>query len=256
VAETLTPTYGWTKPDPGASPNTWGATLNATTDKIDAQVAANAARGIEIGSGAIWFTATPPANWLICDGSSLPITAPYDKLFAVIGYAWGGSGANFNLPPLVNKFPYGGNLTGQGGEANHTLTPAEMPVHAHGVSDPTHAHAVYDPTHIHGVGDPGHAHGAYQDAHSHGLDHNVGSNFSGGNFAAGVNWAFGPVRTDAQQPPVHVNAAGTGLYLGYAATGIGIYGAGTGIGIQNAGSGGAHNNMPPWVGVNFIIKYQ
>jgi hypothetical protein len=41
LAETLTPNFGWTKPDPGASANTWGTTLNATTDKIDAQVFVN-----------------------------------------------------------------------------------------------------------------------------------------------------------------------------------------------------------------------
>ena len=41
VAETLTANYGWTKPDPGASANTWGDTLNKTTDKIDAQAFVN-----------------------------------------------------------------------------------------------------------------------------------------------------------------------------------------------------------------------
>jgi hypothetical protein len=41
VAETTTANYGWTMPDPGASANTWGATLNATTQKVDAQVFAN-----------------------------------------------------------------------------------------------------------------------------------------------------------------------------------------------------------------------
>ena len=40
---TLTTTkYGWTMPDPGGSPNTWGDVLNATTGKIDQQVFVNA----------------------------------------------------------------------------------------------------------------------------------------------------------------------------------------------------------------------
>ena len=36
MAETQTLNYQWTMPDPGGSANTWGATLNATTQKIDA----------------------------------------------------------------------------------------------------------------------------------------------------------------------------------------------------------------------------
>jgi microcystin-dependent protein len=37
-------------------------------------------------------------------------------------------------------------------------------------------------------------------------------------------------------------------------TGIGIYASGTGIGIGNAGGGAAHNNLPPWAAVNWLIK--
>ena len=46
VAETTTANFGWTMPDPGASANTWGATLNATTQKVDAQVFANQQAGV------------------------------------------------------------------------------------------------------------------------------------------------------------------------------------------------------------------
>jgi cytoskeletal protein CcmA (bactofilin family) len=38
VAETQTVNYHWTMPDPGGSANTWGATLNKTTQAIDAVV--------------------------------------------------------------------------------------------------------------------------------------------------------------------------------------------------------------------------
>ena len=40
VADTFTFNYGWTKPDPGASDDTWGDKLNADLDAIDAQVRA------------------------------------------------------------------------------------------------------------------------------------------------------------------------------------------------------------------------
>ena len=35
---TATHNYGWLMPDPGGSANTWGNTLNGTTQAIDAQV--------------------------------------------------------------------------------------------------------------------------------------------------------------------------------------------------------------------------
>lgn len=255
MAETLTTNYSWTMPDPGASANTWGSTLNATTAKIDAQVFTNAKAGIPIGSGALWFSATPPVNWLICAGQSLDTTA-YAALFAVIGYTYGGGGASFNLPNFSGRMPLSTTLAAAGGEASHTLTAAEMPVHAHGVSDPTHAHNVSDAGHLHGVPDPGHTHGASQDAHTHGGVF-TSTTPSGGSFypgAGGINILSG--RTDNQQPAVHINAAGTGQNAtDTRGTGIGIVAAATGIGIQNNGGGAAHNNWPPYLGVNFIIKY-
>ena len=109
MAETTTSHYGWTMPDPGASANTWGGTLNATTQKIDQQVydnqQATVQSGVPVGSGALWFAATPPTNWLICDGSSLDTTT-YATLFAVIGTKYGSADAShFNLPNLRETLP-------------------------------------------------------------------------------------------------------------------------------------------------------
>ena len=38
VSETPTVNYGWTKPDIGASDDTWGDKWNANLDGIDAQI--------------------------------------------------------------------------------------------------------------------------------------------------------------------------------------------------------------------------
>lgn len=44
-----------------------------------------------------------PEGWLICDGSSVA-QADYPQLYAIIGSAWGESGASFNLPDLRGRF--------------------------------------------------------------------------------------------------------------------------------------------------------
>lgn len=76
-----------------------------------------------------------PAQWLLCDGSSI-LRSDYPDLFAVIGTAYGASDlSHFNLPDLRGMV-----LIGQGsgftlanpvGEYNHTLTVGEMPTHSH-----------------------------------------------------------------------------------------------------------------------------
>ena len=256
MAETLTAHYSWVKPDPGASANTWGSTLNADLDGIDAQVFTNQQAGVSVGSGALWFTATPPTNWLICDGSSRDTTA-FAALFAVIGYTFGGSGANFNLPPLANGFPFGASAThalaSTGGEATHLLTTAEIPAHAHTATQPAHSHTATQPAHVHP--DPGHGHPgstASQAPHSHG-----GVVIPGGTFSLGQpGWNTQPGGTDTQQPAVSVSIAAAATGLQAAQPAITVGNAQPAITVANTGGGGAHNNMPPFLSVNFIIKYQ
>ena len=58
---------------------------------------------VPIGS-VLWISSeTPPSSFLVCDGASLS-TTDYAALFSAIGYTFGGSGAQFNLPDLRAAF--------------------------------------------------------------------------------------------------------------------------------------------------------
>jgi len=65
-----------------------------------------AAAATPTGAIVAYGAASPPSGWLLCSGASIS-TSTYADLFAVIGYTYGGSGANFNLPDLRGRFPLG-----------------------------------------------------------------------------------------------------------------------------------------------------
>jgi microcystin-dependent protein len=97
-------------------------------------------------------------TWVICNGQSLS-TLLFPQLFALIGYQYGGSGNNFNVP----------NITGQvmaNANSNHSyssfagadLVTVVLPQHTHTATDSGHSHGVNDPGHSHGITDPQHTH--------------------------------------------------------------------------------------------------
>ena len=49
-------------------------------------------------------------DYLICDGTSISSTL-YSDLFSIIGYRYGRSGDNFNLPDLRERIPVGASDT-------------------------------------------------------------------------------------------------------------------------------------------------
>jgi microcystin-dependent protein len=176
-----------------------------------------------------------PQGWLLCNGAQYS-RSTYAVLWNAIGLSWTATddGATFNVPDLRSRMPVGAGqgagLTNRsvgqrGGEEVHALSPGEMPVHAHGVNDPTHAHGVYDPGHSHPMPYPFWVNGEYMQ----------GSMTVGSGTAVRIYIINGP----------NTNASGTGVQ---------IYGSGTGISIGNAGGGAAHNNLPPWAAVNWLIK--
>jgi hypothetical protein len=61
-----------------------------------------------IGSITPSILLNPPTNYLICNGQSL-LVSEYTKLYNIIGYNYGGSGLNFNLPDFRSYYILGGN---------------------------------------------------------------------------------------------------------------------------------------------------
>ena len=177
-----------------------------------------------IGSVTAFVGATPPVDWLACDGSSL-LRTDYPELFAVIGTTWGTvDGTHFNLPDLRGRsligagtgkgiaaglggtgLPAGTNLSARtlgqwGGEEGHVVSIAEMPSHAHaGTTASSVGQRLINSASVGNTGQPPGGSGQ-----NNGLSNDI------------------PVFTT--------------MTMAY------------------EGSGGAHNTMMPWTVVNYIVK--
>jgi microcystin-dependent protein len=194
-----------------------------------------------------------PGGWLICDGSSVSRNQ-YSALFAIISTFYGSvDSSSFNLPDLRGKFALGktaaANLGDTGGEAAHALTVAELAIHAHTIADVQHNHP--DPGHNHGLPQSPHGHTGHDTGHAHNYVYPIG------NFAAapgsGQYSAAGTHATELGYAQIVIDAANANISI--QASGANLQAAYSGInGTQNAGSGAAHNNMPPYVTTNYIIK--
>lgn len=94
---------------------------------------------LPVGSIIDFAGTSAPANYLVCDGTSYD-TGTYSALYSVIGYTWGGSGANFNVPNLQGYISagQGGALLSpdvvgtRGGSSTAALGNANMAAHTHG----------------------------------------------------------------------------------------------------------------------------
>jgi len=122
----------------GNASDTLSVNAGATAPEWAAATAAHDSGMLVCWAGA---AGSVPAGWLLCDGASVA-TATYADLHTAIGYVYGGAGANFNLPNLVDRFVRGQSTqtAATGGADSLTLSTAQMPTHTHVVTDPGHTH--------------------------------------------------------------------------------------------------------------------
>lgn len=190
--------------------------------------------GVPPGSITSYAGNTVPSGWLLCDGSTLNKN-DYPELFSAIGYIYGGSGESFMIPSLVGRMPLGKSeshpMAETGGSETVALTTAQMPSHNHPIS-----------CNLSNAG-----------AHEHNLaSNNVSGNNQGfvmtgcvrnGNYGYGSSGSskYGYNGNTYSVSTDFMETAGAHTHTLTATIG-------------NTGSGQGHNNMPPFLTLNFIIK--
>lgn len=190
--------------------------------------------GVPPGSITSYAGNTVPSGWLLCDGSTLNKN-DYPELFSAIGYIYGGSGNSFKLPNLSGRFPLGKSsshpLAETGGSETVTLTTAQIPSHNHPIScNLSNAGA-----HEHNLAS-NNVSGNNQGFVMTGCERNGNYGYgSSGSSKYGYNGNTYSVSTDFME------TAGAHTHTLTATIG-------------NTGSGQGHNNMPPFLTLNFIIK--
>lgn len=239
-----------------------------------------------VGTILAYAGATSPTGYLLANGAAVTRTGVTADLFALIGttYGAGDGSTTYNLPNLLGRVPVGRDATQSefdvlgetGGAKTVQITAATMPSHVHGVTDmqhlhgqTAHDHSVFNPPKIGTNGTHYHANTmtTINITHNHQSTQNGGSvmviqtgagpfnvaapgasdfvTFDSGHTTltgtSSIDHAHGMNNeiVDAIMQPVSAN-------IQFQVTGI--------TGTNSAGSDGFHQNLQPYLAINYIIK--
>lgn len=184
---------------------------------------------VPTGGMLMWGTASAPTGYLLCSGSAVS-RSTYSALFAVIGTAFGaGDGSTtFTLPDFRDRFPVGAGTTysanSTGGSANSTL-----PAHDHtGTTNSAGAHEHLVVASVGNTGAPGPG---------------TGPTVTGSNSVSAFGWSANSesyILAGTSGPNAGLsNSAGSHQHT---------------FTTSQSGSSGTNANLPPYLGIYFIIK--
>lgn len=195
------------------------AGTNTTQIATTAFVTQNA---VLTGSLMMWPTASAPSGYLLCNGATVP-RSTYAALFAVIGTTFGsGDGSTtFTLPDYRDRMPIGSNTIAASIGATGGSKDAIAVSHTHTATQASHTHFI--------------AGGSQSAALGSGNVLAQTGNVSSG-LLANENFEY------------QLLGGGTSATVGLTNS------VTPAITVASAGSSGTNANMPPYLGINFIIK--
>lgn len=195
-----------------------------------------------IGSIYMFAGATAPEGFLICDGSAVSRTN-YSDLFDTIGTAYGvGDGSTtFNIPNLSGRVALGSSAThalgSTGGEEAHSLVESEIPSHDHEVPSHSHENTIQATT-------PSLSHTVTQPAYNYAGPNGTRSIYQSGVYARTGQSSVNASRSKDLAVAKHDAAACT---MSGGITDCASFDT------ETAGTSASHNNMQPFVTMNYII---